>query len=198
MGKAPVQSQQAVAVPALNAVFFWLLSWILLNDTILVIAISLIVSFIPERILPGGVWPSSASSRSSGIDFVTTDAHGYGKVFTRIARMSANRENRLWQGCGAPQPKHQGGAAAPPHQTERLPFWEPKDHGPRGSPHGGTGARLSDFAQSTMIWQGVCYVELKESCQGTHMTQPGPPLKGNGCRRRWSEMQGQVPAAKQH
>gem|GEM_PF-3247122 len=49
-----------------------------------------------------------------------------------------------------------------------------------------------------MIRHKVCYVELKESCLRIYRTQPGPPLKGNGCRRRWSEMQGQVPAAKQH
>ena len=58
--------------------------------------------------------------------------------------------------------------------------------------------RSVDFAWPTMIWQGVCYVELKESRQGIHQTQPGPPLKGNGCRRRFLKMQGQVPAAKPH
>jgi hypothetical protein len=63
---------------------------------------------------------------------------------------------------------------------------------------GPTGLTYDIFEWPAMIRPDVCYLVLTESRQGTHMTQPGLPLKGNGCHRRWSEMQGQMPAAKQH
>jgi hypothetical protein len=58
--------------------------------------------------------------------------------------------------------------------------------------------KSSRLVWSAMIQPNVCYVVATESRQGTHMTQPGQPMKENGCHCQWLEMQGQMPAAKQH